>query len=406
MAQNDRDLPLDVVPRGAGQAPHDARTGRLGRIVRRLLPIPVLLFTGAVIGLYFQPPGVQKFFEWTGLQPGAGTSAPIALPPEINLPQDVVDTLQFSDVVGLARLIPRGDVVTVAPPFGAGDARVAQLLVGEGDTVTAGQVVARLDNLAQLEAAVQTAEAAVAVREAALDQTRAAIANSLAEAQASLEQAEAAAEAAQLDFNRTTELFARNITTQAVLDAAEATNRQAARAVDRARATLSRYVATEIDAQPDVIVAQRNLDAARVDLDRARSDLERAEVRAPINGVILETHVRAGEKPGQDGILAMGDTAEMTAEVEIYQDRIALVEVGQPVELVAQAIGETLVGHVDRIGLTVGRQSILSDDTAANTDARVVTVQVTLDAASSAIASRYTNLEVVARIDTRAGLDQ
>ena len=38
----------------------------------------------------------------------------------------------------------------------------------------------------------------------------------------------------------------------------------------------------------------------------------------------------------------------------------------------------------------------------ANTDARVVKVMVELDAASSAIAARFTNLEVIARIDTNA----
>jgi HlyD family secretion protein len=50
----------------------------------------------------------------------------------------------------------------------------------------------------------------------------------------------------------------------------------------------------------------------------------------------------------------------------------------------------------------VGRQGLISDDTAANTDARVITVMVDLDARSSAVAARFTNLEVIARIDARA----
>jgi HlyD family secretion protein len=51
----------------------------------------------------------------------------------------------------------------------------------------------------------------------------------------------------------------------------------------------------------------------------------------------------------------------------------------------------------------VGRQGLISDDAAANSDARVVRVLVALDAGSSAVAARYTNLEAVARIDTGAG---
>jgi hypothetical protein len=48
----------------------------------RLFLIPlfmVTLFTGAVIGMYFQPPGLRVFFNATGLEPGAGTDTPIAI---------------------------------------------------------------------------------------------------------------------------------------------------------------------------------------------------------------------------------------------------------------------------------------------------------------------------------------
>jgi HlyD family secretion protein len=61
-----------------------------------------------------------------------------------------------------------------------------------------------------------------------------------------------------------------------------------------------------------------------------------------------------------------------------------------------------LRGQVDSIGLTVGRQGLISDDAAENKDARVIRVLVALDTESSAIAARYTNLEVIARIDTAA----
>ncbi|MEH6523942.1 hypothetical protein [Sulfitobacter sp.] len=37
------------------------------------------LFTGAVIGMYFQPPSLRVFFNATGLEPGAGTNTPIAV---------------------------------------------------------------------------------------------------------------------------------------------------------------------------------------------------------------------------------------------------------------------------------------------------------------------------------------
>lgn len=397
-AENDGELPLDIIAKGpAITAP---KRFRFRARYFLILLVPVLLFTGAVIGLYFQPPGLQKFYAVTGLQPGAGSATPIALPPEIVLPKDMAETMRVSDVLGLARLMPYGDVSFVAPPYGAGDARVAEILVAEGDVVTKGAVVARLDNEAQLQGTVLMAQANLAVRQATLALTRATVENSRNEALAGLAQARSVAAEAVTSLSRAKDLFARGVTTQAGLDAALAADRQAAAAVEKTQATLARYASAAVDDQPDVIVASRNLNAAEAELERARNDLVRAAVVAPISGKVLNIHANPGQRPPADGIMEMGDTTRMMAEAEIYQDRISAITVGQPVELVAVAIGKTLQGRVAAIGLTVGRQGLLSDDTAANTDARVIEVMVELDAASSIIAARFTNLEVIARIDT------
>jgi HlyD family secretion protein len=369
-----------------------------------VLLIPVFLFTGAVIGLYFQPPGLQTFFARTGLQPGAGTTTPIALPPDIVVPQEMVETMLPTDVVGLARIMPRGDVALVAAPYGAGDARVGQILVSIGDWVERGASLARLDNAEALEGAVLQAEANLAVRQATLAQTRSAIEASRAEAQATLDQLRAAAREAATNLTRAEDLFARNVSARATLDAARTAAEDATLAVTKAEATLARFAFGALDDQPDVVVAHRNMAAAEAELARARMDLGRAEVRAPIDGTVLDIHVTPGQHPPVDGVMDMGDTSRMMAEVEVWQDRIANVAVGQPVELAADALGQTLRGAVESIGLMVGRQGLISDDAAANTDARVVRVLVALDPASTEIAARYTNLEVVARIDTGAGV--
>ncbi|MEH6646749.1 HlyD family efflux transporter periplasmic adaptor subunit [Sulfitobacter sp.] len=398
--ESNEDLPLEIVKHGAdGPAKPSQRRWFHKRYLLVLL-IPVVLFTGAVIGMYYQPPGLQKFYAVTGLQPGGGSGSPIALPPEIELPQDMVETMRATDVIGLARLMPRGDVSIVAAPYGAGDARVAEILVVEGERLEKGTPVARLDNHEVLQSAVLQAEAAVAIREATLMQTRTAVQNSRDEAQAALDQLRSAAAEAEADLARTKSLFDRGVTTRATLDTLTAAAQQAASAVTKAEATLARYAAVALEKQPDVIVAARNLDAVKADLNRARRDLARADVLAPITGRVLDIHATPGQRPPAEGIMEMGDTDQMMAEVEIYQDRIVQVQPGQPVELVSTALGQTFQGKVAFIGLTVGRQGLVSDDTAANTDARVIRVMVELDAASSLIASRFTNLEVIARIDT------
>ncbi|HHX89888.1 MAG TPA: hypothetical protein GX700_08995, partial [Paracoccus sp.] len=116
-AQNAPDLPLDL---GRNRDSADALRGGRRRWFRAqyllVLLIPVFMFSGAVIGMYFQPPALQKFFALTSLQPGGGASSPIALPPEIELPPTMAETLLPTDVIGLARLMPRGDVAIVAAP--------------------------------------------------------------------------------------------------------------------------------------------------------------------------------------------------------------------------------------------------------------------------------------------------
>ena len=405
------DLPIDLglgagleAKLGTGLGTGAQRPPR--RIFRKIwllvLLIPVFMFSGAVIGLYFQPPGLQKFYALTGLQPGGGSSAPIALPPKITLPPKMAETMLPTDVIGLARILPRGDISIVAAPFGAGDARVADIMVSVGDKVAKGAPLAWLDNRTALESAVLMAEANLAIRQAGLMQTRAAVAASRDEAQAALDQAVTNATEARTTLARSQELFDRSVTTKATLDAMRSAAAGTALAVTRAEATLKRFSSLALDEQPDVVVAARNVDAAQAELARAKLDLARAAVVAPIAGTILEIHATPGQRPPSEGIMEMGDTSQMMAEVEIWQDRISAIELDQAVELVTAALGQTLRGRVDSIGLTVGRQGMISDDAAENKDARVIRILVALDQGSSDLAARFTNLELIARIDTTA----
>lgn len=396
------DLPLLVIDHHDTSAISDPMTARHHRRILplRLVFIPlflITLFAGGIVGLYFQPPGLKAFFQFVGLQPGGGSSTPIAVPAApVQVPDSVAEVAQL--VAGLGRLIPKGDVVTIALPFGASDARIRDVLVHAGDKVAKGDTIAILDSLGVLEALVETAQANVAVHHAALNQTRDTVRASIAEAEASLQRSHAAADIARQDFERTKLLSDRGVASQAALDQALATKLQADRDVERDSATLSRFTSDGIDAQVDVIVAARNLDSAKAELRRTRSDLSKAMVFAPMDGTILDVHVRAGEKPGDRGVADIGDIDNMTAEVEIFQNQIARVLVGQSVQIVADALQRSLTGVVSEIGLEVGRQTVTADDPAANTDARVVKVIVQLDQVSSEIAARFTNLEVVARI--------
>jgi HlyD family secretion protein len=393
-------LPKQVVVRGAPVAPRQAWRDALWRF--RYVPVAMgLIMLGGIIGLYFQPPGLRKVFEIFKLQPGGGTKTPIAVPvgtaatqaPKLAPPRQIV---------GLGKLIPRGDVTVLSPPYGSGDARIAAIRFAEGDIVEAGAILATLDNELQLKAAVDSASAIVRSREASLAQTNEATRASREEAKAALDKARATLANAEREFERTEGLFKRGVSTGVAADQKRTARDEATREVERLTATLSRYLNAKPDEQPDVIVAMRNLDSAKADLRRYEQEIEKAYIRAPTAGTILTIHVRPGEKPGTSGVLNMGDTAHMMAQIEVYQTQIGRVSLGDVVEVSAEALGAPLQGTVSRIGLEVSRQTVVDPSPAANTDARVAKVDVRLDPASSARAKRFTNLQVTGRITVQA----
>lgn len=401
-ASVDGTLPVVVVDRSAPTLPTTLGTELLHKFMDRLralrfVPLALLLLaSGGLIGLYFQPPGLQKLMALLKLQPGGGTSHPIAVPVERKPTTPVV--IQPTSVVGLGKLLPRGELITIAPPFGAGDARIASLTAKEGDRVEQGAVLAVLDNERSLKAAVVSAQATIASRDASLTLARDTLVASRAESQAALMRAEATIVNTKRDLDRVTTLRAKGFAADAAYDTKRAAHDQALQDVEKAKATLSRYQSTDADQQPDVLVARRNLDAARAELERANAELDKAYVRAPMAGSVITIHARAGEKPGTSGIMDFGNIDDMTAELEVYQTQIGRVVIGASVEITADALSAPLTGTVTRIGLAVGRQTSTDANPAANTDARVFKVYVSLTPAAATIARRFTNLQVTGRI--------
>lgn len=393
----DRELPLEVIKSSTSSTARPSRRRRIPRYFF-LLFIPLLLFTGGFVGIYVQPPALRAFLRITGLKPGGGTSSPIAVPIEEAAPDTALDKTSIRSVVALGRLVPEGKVITIAPPYGSGDARIEEIKVEIGSRVERGDTLAILDNRSSLESALASAEADLALQKSSLAQTRLTITSSFEEAQAALQRAKAGQQLALREYKRIKSLQAQSAVSASEVDQASSAYSQAQQDVAKAEATLSRFDSTQIEQQPDVIVAIRKTESAMATLNRAKRDLTRSIVTAPVTGTILDIHARPGEKPNAQGILDIGNVQRMTAEMEVYQSEIGFVAVGQHAELTAEPLQEPLYGLVSEIGFSVERQTIIRDDPAANVDARVIKVTVHLDVDSSQRASRLTNLEVTGRI--------
>lgn len=224
--------------------------------------------------------------------------------------------------------------------------RLVGLRVKEGDRVTAGQVLARIDQV-QAASAAAAANASLSALEAdaggAQNQTRA--------AQADLASAKARASESQKALARARDLRAAGLIPQSEFDTAtanaEATEAQvAAAAAAVARAEQSRESASRRVAQ------------GRAEQTRARDLLEKTEITAPIDGVVTRLDVEEGEMvvvgvQNQPGTILMtvSDLSAINAEVKVAEADVLRLKVDNTATVSLEAAGgATFPGRVAEIG--------------------------------------------------------
>jgi len=134
-----------------------------------------------------------------------------------------------------------------------------------------------------------------------------------------------------------------------------------------------------------------------LEAQRERAECERklTEVRAPIDGQVLDVHTRAGEKVGPSGILDLGATQAMYAIAEVYETDIARVAVGQRAQVSSPVFAATINGVVERIRPKIQKQDALGTDPAARKDARVVEVEIRLDQSAPVAGLTLVQVEVL-----------
>jgi len=205
-----------------------------------------------------------------------------------------------------------------------GTGRLEWLGVQEGQRVTEGDIIARLEN-----------RDVAAEREQAAAQVQVARAN-LAQGQAELEDAQAA-------FKRAQDLAQQKFIAGSALDAAEARYNKSRAAIDTLKAQIA--------------VAQANYRASEVAYDQTL-------IRAPFTGMVLTKSANVGDivtpfssASGTTGaVVTMADMETLEVEADVSEASIAKITVGQPVEIQLDAFPELrLLGEVSRIVPTVDR---------------------------------------------------
>ncbi|MCX8999930.1 secretion protein HlyD [Rhizobiaceae bacterium BDR2-2] len=186
--------------------------------------------------------------------------------------------------------------------------RLSEALVEEGDSIVAGDVLARLD-MQPLEDSLRASEAQVEAMRAMLEKMEAG--PRMAEiAQARATHAERLADLrnAEQTLARVAALAPSGAVSRSSLDEAQASHDMAAARAASAREALR--LLEEGERAEDIAAARANLHTAEANLSAARTSLADAELRAPSDGVVLSRAQESG------AILSQGDTVYVLSLVQ------------------------------------------------------------------------------------------
>ena len=203
--------------------------------------------------------------------------------------------------------------------------KVTEVLFDEGDHVSAGQVIARLDDTAQ-KAALAQAHAQLQSARSVLNENEAQLAQNVR------------------DRARNEDLVKRNLVSQQALEQAR----------------------TQVDTQTALVQSQREqIDLAQANVRAAQVQLDYCTVHAPFTGVVIAKAAQVGEMVSplsagggftRTGIGTVVDMDSLEIEVDVNEAYINRVEPGQPVESVLNAYPDWRIpSHVIAIIPTADR---------------------------------------------------
>jgi RND family efflux transporter MFP subunit len=198
--------------------------------------------------------------------------------------------------------------VDVAPKTGG---RVERVNVQLGDRVRRNQVIAKIEDREIVEQVRQ----AVASQEVS---------------KATIRQREADLRVAEVNFERSKNLYTRQLLAQQALDDAE-----------------SRYLAAQ--AQLDLSKAQQTQTDAR--LEELRINLQNTSVISPVDGFVGKRNVDAGAMVSQNSPIAtVVDISKLRMVSNIIEKDLRMVTVGDSADVEVDAYpGETFRGHIARV---------------------------------------------------------
>ena len=224
--------------------------------------------------------------------------------------------------------------------------RVKDILVREGELVTAGQIVALMDTEV-LEAERRQAEAQLKQAQSAVETARSQLVQRGSEreaAQALVGQREAELSVARKRALRSLTLAAEAATSQQEADDDSARVQSAVAAVSVSRAQLAAAGATIVTAQAGITGAQSAVEAVRATVDRIGADIKDSALKSPRDGRVQYRVVQPGEVVGGGGrVLSLVDLSDVYMTFFLPTAVVGRVALGTEVRLVLDAAPQYVI---------------------------------------------------------------
>jgi len=261
--------------------------------------------------------------------------------------------------------------------------RIAEILVEEGDQVEKGAPLAKLEPFVY-RSRVEAARAAVAhaVARKKLLEAGARV-EEIAVARTFLDEIAAAERLARSNWDRTKTLIDQGLVSQAERDSALQEFEVFQARVEVARKRLE--MALQQTRPEELEAAAAELTQRQHELAMTEAELEKTVLRAPVSGTIIRKNMRVGEAVSSFQVMpvvTLADMSRLRVRAEVDEVDIARVRVGQPVEIQALSRDDkSLRGSVIRLGKTMGRRKVESNDPNEREDVRILEVLIELEGA-------------------------
>jgi len=224
--------------------------------------------------------------------------------------------------------------------------RIREILVNEGDFITAGQVLVRMDT-AVLEAQLREAKAQLQRAVIGIDTARSQVTQREAEkasAEAVVRQRATEVEAAQRRFTRTEALASRGNASQQTLDDDRAGHEGARAAHSAAQAQLAAADAAIGYARANVIGAEADVEATRASIERIQADIDDSTLRSPRDGRVQYRVAQIGEVLAAGGrVLNIVDLSDVYMTFFLPTEQAGRVGMGTEARIVLDAAPQFVI---------------------------------------------------------------